>query len=183
MSTAEKTQITCRDLVAAGHRLPRGPDRGDRAARDRGSPRRLPRLRRVRPADALTITALRAVMRGRRDLARGARTAARLSQLSSPRAGVDVQRSPGYRGGALRPGKVLVKAGRGGNGVVSFRREAHVPRGGPDGGDGGRGGDVVLVCDPSRRDLAALRRCRTCGPGAAATARAASATARAARTA
>ena len=31
------------------------------------------------------------------------------------------------------------------------------PRGGPDGGDGGRGGDVVLVCDPSRRDLAALR--------------------------
>ncbi len=41
--------------------------------------------------------------------------------------------------------------------MVSFRREAHVPRGGPDGGDGGRGGDVVLVCDSSRRDLAALR--------------------------
>ena len=40
---------------------------------------------------------------------------------------------------------------------VSFRREAHVPRGGPDGGDGGRGGDVVLVCDASRRDLGALR--------------------------
>ena len=40
---------------------------------------------------------------------------------------------------------------------VSFRREAHVPRGGPDGGDGGRGGDVVLVCDASRRDLATLR--------------------------
>ena len=38
-----------------------------------------------------------------------------------------------------------------------FRREAHVPRGGPDGGDGGHGGDVVLVCDPSRRDLASLR--------------------------
>jgi GTPase len=54
--------------------------------------------------------------------------------------------------------KVHVEAGRGGNGVVSFRREAHVPRGGPDGGDGGRGGDVVLVCDPSRRDLATLRR-------------------------
>ncbi len=54
--------------------------------------------------------------------------------------------------------KVHVQAGRGGDGVVSFRREAHVPRGGPDGGDGGRGGDVVLVCDPSRRDLAALRR-------------------------
>jgi GTP-binding protein len=53
--------------------------------------------------------------------------------------------------------KIWVEGGRGGNGVVSFRREAHVPRGGPDGGDGGRGGDVVLVCDPSRRDLASLR--------------------------
>ena len=53
--------------------------------------------------------------------------------------------------------KIHVEAGAGGNGVVSFRREAHVPRGGPDGGDGGRGGDVVLVCDPSRRDLATLR--------------------------
>src|SRR4051794_6818854 len=38
------------------------------------------------------------------------------------------------------------------------RREAHVPRGGPDGGDGGRGGDIVLVCDSSRRDLVDLRR-------------------------
>jgi GTP-binding protein len=53
--------------------------------------------------------------------------------------------------------KIWVEGGRGGNGVVSFRREAHVPRGGPDGGDGGRGGDVVVVCDPSRRDLAFLR--------------------------
>ena len=41
---------------------------------------------------------------------------------------------------------------------MSFRREAHVPRGGPDGGDGGRGGDVVLVCDASLRDLQPFRR-------------------------
>jgi GTP-binding protein len=53
--------------------------------------------------------------------------------------------------------KIYVEGGAGGNGVVSFRREAHVPRGGPDGGDGGRGGDVVLVADESRRDLSALR--------------------------
>jgi GTP-binding protein len=53
--------------------------------------------------------------------------------------------------------RVFVEGGRGGNGCVSFRREAHVPRGGPDGGDGGRGGDVVLVADDSRRDLAELR--------------------------
>ncbi len=52
--------------------------------------------------------------------------------------------------------KIYVDAGAGGNGAVSFRREAHVPRGGPDGGDGGHGGDVVLVCDASRRDLGPL---------------------------
>ena len=49
-------------------------------------------------------------------------------------------------------------AGAGGDGSLSFRREAHVPRGGPDGGDGGRGGDVVLVCDDSLRDLETYRR-------------------------
>jgi GTPase len=51
-----------------------------------------------------------------------------------------------------------VRAGAGGNGVVSFRREAHVPKGGPDGGDGGRGGDIVLRCDDSLRDLQSFRR-------------------------
>ena len=53
--------------------------------------------------------------------------------------------------------KVFVRAGAGGDGVVSLRREAHVPKGGPDGGDGGRGADVVVVCDPSLRDLASYR--------------------------
>jgi GTPase len=54
--------------------------------------------------------------------------------------------------------RIRVQAGAGGNGVVSFRREAHVPKGGPDGGDGGRGGDVAIVADPSLRDLAGFRR-------------------------
>lgn len=53
--------------------------------------------------------------------------------------------------------KIHVVAGRGGNGSVSFRREAHVPKGGPDGGDGGHGGNVEVVCDASLRDLAQYR--------------------------
>ena len=54
--------------------------------------------------------------------------------------------------------QIEVQAGAGGNGVVSFRREAHVPKGGPDGGDGGRGGAVEIICDDSMRDLSAFRR-------------------------
>lgn len=53
--------------------------------------------------------------------------------------------------------KIKVRAGRGGDGCISFRREAHVPKGGPDGGDGGFGGNVVVVADESLRDLARYR--------------------------
>ena len=53
--------------------------------------------------------------------------------------------------------KIHVKAGDGGAGCMSFRREAHVPRGGPDGGDGGRGGSVVLEADSAVSSLVDFR--------------------------
>jgi GTP-binding protein len=54
--------------------------------------------------------------------------------------------------------RIFVQAGGGGDGCMSFRREAHVPKGGPDGGDGGYGGAVVLLCDDSLRDLQSFKR-------------------------
>jgi GTP-binding protein len=49
--------------------------------------------------------------------------------------------------------RIHVKAGDGGNGVISFRREKYIPKGGPDGGDGGDGGDVWFIADPNRNTL------------------------------
>jgi len=53
--------------------------------------------------------------------------------------------------------KIMIKSGKGGNGSVSFRREPFVPEGGPDGGDGGKGGDVVIMADSSYRTLMDFR--------------------------
>jgi GTP-binding protein len=53
--------------------------------------------------------------------------------------------------------RIRVRAGDGGRGAISFRREAHVPRGGPDGGDGGKGGDVILRTDAQVSTLSDFR--------------------------
>jgi len=57
--------------------------------------------------------------------------------------------------------EIIVRAGNGGSGAISFRREKFVPFGGPDGGDGGDGGDVVVYADPGATDLRIFRQKRS----------------------
>ncbi|MBO5695780.1 MAG: GTPase ObgE, partial [Lentisphaeria bacterium] len=52
--------------------------------------------------------------------------------------------------------EITIKAGDGGNGCCSFRREAFVPKGGPNGGDGAPGGNIIFVAEPGEQSLASF---------------------------
>src|SRR5829696_10167472 len=64
---------------------------------------------------------------------------------------------PGWVSGFVDECGLNVRGGDGGAGAIAFRREAHVSRGGPDGGDGGKGGDIWLVADRNVASLLAFR--------------------------
>jgi len=71
-----------------------------------------------------------------------------------------VSQSQPTSGSFIDSARIHVRAGHGGRGASSFRREPYTPRGGPDGGDGGRGGSVILKVDPNLSSLAAYARGR-----------------------
>ena len=54
--------------------------------------------------------------------------------------------------------KIYIKSGNGGDGMIGFRREKHVPLGGPNGGDGGKGGDIIIVVNPNYNSLIRFHR-------------------------
>ena len=66
--------------------------------------------------------------------------------------------------------KVFIRSGKGGDGHVSFRRELYVAAGGPDGGDGGKGGDVIFEVEDGLNTLSANMRPRTANPAESAAA-------------
>ena len=53
--------------------------------------------------------------------------------------------------------EITIKAGNGGSGLASFRREKFLPFGGPDGGDGGKGGDIYFIADSNMEDLSTFK--------------------------
>ena len=95
--------------------------------------------------------------RGRRGPLRGPRRARPARERRCPPQASLGRRPPGAPAMFVDRVKIFVKAGDGGRGCVSFRREPYVPRGGPDGGNGGQGGDVVLEAVSHQNTLLPLR--------------------------